>query len=41
MIVLSVVLGLIFTALDKNADMIYRKFYEIQLKEYDAAHAAK
>ena len=39
MIVLSVVLGLIFTALDKNAVMSYRKLYEIQRKEFDAAKA--
>ena len=39
MIVLSVGLGLIFTGLDKNASMSYRKLYAIQRAEFDAARA--
>jgi SSS family solute:Na+ symporter len=37
MIVLSICLGLLFTALDKNAEISYRKLYDIQRAEFDAA----
>jgi SSS family solute:Na+ symporter len=41
MIILSVCLGLLFTALDKNAAISYRKLYEIQRAAFDAATAKK
>ena len=41
MIVLSVVLGLLFTALDKNAMVNYRTVYNEQRAAFDAARAQK
>lgn len=41
MVVLSVVFGLIFTALDKNCAISYRKLYSIQRAEYDGLKNAK
>ena len=41
MIVLSVVLGIIFTAVDKNAGKKYTAVYKEQRAAYDAAHAVR